>query len=536
MLEISLSKIEKSFGFNKVLDKFNMDIKTSERVALIGPNGCGKSTVLKIINNLETIDSGSISIRKNATIGYLSQIPDLRKDNYTVREVLLESFNDLIILSDHLKELESKMSTCKGKDLDKAILSYTSLQEKYMNMGGYEIDSTISKVCAVFKITELMMEQSYNSLSGGEKTIVNLASLVISKPSILLLDEPTNHLDIDALEWLENYLINYHGTVLIVSHDRYFMDKVINKIVLIEKGSEVVFYGNYSNYLKENEKRIMDEFKNYKTQEKQIDAMKKAIKRLEEWGRQAAPEGGMFFRRAHNIQRRLDRMEILEKPLEKKEIPIAFKFDKRSANNVLNIKDLDLSIEKKELYNNVNLKINFKDKVCIMGKNGTGKTTLIKEILNNNNEHIIMGSNVHIGYIPQEIHFKNDKETVIEYARHNFHEDENKLRSGLVRYLFFGDDIYKEIRVLSGGEKVRLLLFDLINSDCNFLILDEPTNHIDIETKELLENSLKKYLGTILFISHDRYFINELATKIFYIDNLKIKEYDGNYNYFINHK
>lgn len=537
MLEISLNKIKKNYGFNNVLENFNLDIKTGERVALIGPNGCGKSTVLNIIYGTENILEGTVSIRKGITIGLLSQIPDIRKEDYSVKNVLLENFAELLSMRNKLNSLEEKLSKVSGKELDKVINNYTNLQDKFINSGGYEIESLINKVCSVFKISDEMLEESYNDLSGGEKTIVNLASLVIKKPSILLLDEPTNHLDIDALEWLEEYLRNYKGTVVIVSHDRYFLDAVTNKTILIYRGKEEIFFGNYSYFIKENERRILAEFENYKNQQKKIEAMEKAIKRLQEWGKQS--DNPIFFKRAENIRKRLERMELIEKPLTSKEIPIQFKVDLRSGNDVLSIKDINITLGNKLLLKNSNLNLYWGEKTCLMGKNGTGKTTLINAILNKNISYtgtISIGTKINIGYIPQEIHFENEKETLLEFARRNFSGDITALRSALSKYLFYGDNIEKRVGILSGGEKVRLMLFSLIQSNCNLLILDEPTNHIDIDTREILENALKEYKGTLLFISHDRYFINNVADKIFYIENNIIKTYNGNYDYYKNHR
>ncbi len=530
MLEISLSKVIKNYGFNNILNEFNLDINTNERIALIGSNGSGKTTLLNIINGTENIQSGQVSIRANSSIGMLSQIPSKMDENYLVKDLLLDHFKEVFEIEKKIKELEKNMSIKTGKELDKILKSYSFYQSRFESLNGYAVESQISKVCNVFKINNDMQNQIYNSLSGGEKTIINLAVLLLKSPSILLLDEPTNHLDMDMIEWLEDFLNSYKGTVLIVSHDRYFLDATTTKTVLVDSGKSEIFHGNYSYYLIENEKRTLREFEQYKNQQKQIEAMEKAIKRLQEWGKQA--DNPIFFRRAANIQKRLDKMNKIDKPEEKKKIPISFSVDKRSGNEVLIIKELNLKIENKELINNGNLIINYGDKVSLLGKNGTGKTTLIREILKNNNNSIKIGSSVNIGYIPQEIRFVNESETIIEYARKNFVGDLTDLRRELTKYLFYGDNIYKRVGSLSGGEKVRLMLFSLIENNINFLILDEPTNHIDIETREVLENSLINYKGTLLFISHDRYFINKIAEKIYEINNKQIVYYGGNYNYF----
>ena len=532
MIEINLNNVKKSYGFKNILDGLNIEIKTGDKISLIGENGCGKTTILNIINKLESIDSGSLAIRNGATIGYLNQQPENIYHNKIVKDILYESLNDILELEKLLKKYEIKMIDSPN-DIN-IINKYLNIQEKYMHIGGYEVNTLIEKIAHGLNINHLM-DKNFNLLSGGEQKRVTLAAIIIKKPSILLLDEPTNHLDIDTLEWLENYLNKYNGTILVVSHDRYFLDKVTNKTILIENGKSITFNGNYSYFLIENELRIEREFKEYKDQQKLITAMKKKIKQLEEFGRLAYPTGDPFFRRAENIRKRLERIEIKDKPIIKKELPMNFEFDKRSGNDVLKINNFDLSIEDKILIKNINIKVNHGDKICIIGNNGCGKTTLIKQIINNQTPNIKIGSNIKIGYIPQQINFEKE-ETILEYAHKYFYGEESHLRSALNKFCFYGEDVFKKTTKLSGGEKVRLKLFALIQDKCNFIILDEPTNHIDIYTKETLEESLKEFNGTLLFISHDRYFINKLANKILYINNNTMTEYIGNYNDFIRYK
>ena len=536
MIEISISKVSKNFGFKKILDNFDFDAMPLERIALIGPNGCGKTTLLKLIAGIENPNSGTISIRKDATIGLLDQIPNIVSDDCAVNDILTIGLKNIYEIEDKLREIELKMSNCDSKSLDSLLRSYGRLQEEFEQVGGYEINSRISKVTNAFKIKDEMLNRPFNSLSGGEKTIINLASLVLSKPSILLLDEPTNHLDIDTLEWLENFLSNYNGTVIISSHDRYFLDKVATKTVLIENGKSEIFFGNYSYYLKENEARIMNEFNDFKDQEKQIEAMKASIKKLQEFGRLAAPLGGAFFKRAASIQKRLDKVELLDKPTQKKDLPLNFEIDQRSGNDVLVVTNLDLMAGDKVLLKNANFSIKYKEKVCLMGKNGTGKSTFIKTLLNNSNSSIKLGSNILIGYIPQEIQFEDLNTTVLDEARKTFVGTETQLRLALAKFLFYDENVFKRVGNLSGGEKVRLKLLELIQTKANFLILDEPTNHIDIETKEMLEEALTEYQGSLLFISHDRYFINKLAQRVLNINNYKVTSYMGNYDYYKEHK
>lgn len=535
MIELCLNKVVKNFGFKKVLDEFDLELKTGERVALIGPNGSGKTTIFKMIVGEDTPNSGMISIRKGATLGMLSQMPKVFSNDVTVLDVLKSGKQQVYDIEKRLREVETKMINCDPEKLDSLLKTYGALQELFENVGGYLLESDLSKVCNGFKISDEMLSRKYNTLSGGEKTIVNFATLILSEPSILLLDEPTNHLDIDTLEWLEEYLSNYKGSILISSHDRYFLDKVTNKTVLIDRGKSETFFGNYSYYLVENERRIMAEFAEFKDQQKQIAAMKASIKKLQEFGRLASPGGESFFKRAASIQKRLDSIELLDKPEEKKELPLDFQIEQRSGKDVLNISDLCAIIGDKILFDGANMYIKFGEKACLMGKNGSGKSTLIKMILGIGDGELLdgeikIGSSVKIGYLPQEIKFEDENATILETARKFYTGDETHLRASLAKFLFYSDSVFKRVGSLSGGEKVRLKLFELIQKKANFLILDEPTNHIDIDTREMLEEALNEYNGTILFVSHDRYFIDKLSRETFEIEDEKINKYIGNYS------
>ncbi len=535
MIEVSLSDVKKNFGFKNVLDGFNLEVNSGERIGLIGPNGCGKSTIFKLISKDENVDSGVVSTRRGAKVAMLSQMPPKVSDDFSVKDVLTMNFKKVYEIESVLRELEGQMAEFTGADLEKVMDRYGKLQQQFIDMNGYEIDSKVNEICNRFKIDDKLLNRRYNDLSGGEKTIVHFASIMLGEPDVLLLDEPTNNLDIDTLEWLESYLKSYNGTVIMSSHDRYFLDKVATKIVLIERGKSEIFFGNYSYFLEENERRILSEFEQYKDQQKMIEAMKKKIKQLQEFGKLAYPGGESFFKRAASIQKRLDKLELIDKPETQKEIPLNFQMNSRSGKQVLVVNDFDLSVADKELLKNVNFNLSFKDKVCLMGKNGSGKSTLIKHIMNLKendleDEHVKIGSSVEIGYIPQVIKFENDKATILDVARKSYNGSETHLRASLAKFMFNGENVFKRVGTLSGGEKVRLKLFELIQKNTNLLIMDEPTNHIDITTKEVLESALKDFGGTILFISHDRYFINELAKKILYIEDKKINEYLGNYD------
>lgn len=542
MIEIALSNVDKNFGFKKIFDSFDLEIISGEKVGLIGPNGCGKSTLFKLITKEEVPSSGIVTTRKGAKVGFLPQMPMLPNENISVSEFLSSSFEEIYRISKEMRLLECEMTNSQNEDMEKILNRYGVLQQRFDDLGGYLIDSKINEICNKFGIDSELLERDFSKLSGGEKTIVCFAKIMLSDPDILLLDEPTNNLDIDTLEWLEKFLQNYTGTILMSSHDRYFLDKVATKIVLIERGKSEIFHGNYSYYLKENEKRILSEFEQYKDQQKMIDAMKKKIKQLQEFGSKASPSGESFFKRAASIQKRLDKIELLNKPETAKEIPLNFQMTNRSGKQVLAVHDLNLSIDDKTLLEQVSFDVLFKDRTCLMGKNGCGKSTLIKHIIDlyNGESHdgndIKIGSNVLIGYIPQVIEFDDDTKTLLEVARKTFNGTETQLRSSLAKFLFYGNDVFKRVNMLSGGEKVRLKLFELMQQNINFLIMDEPTNHIDITTREVLESALSEFQGTILFISHDRYFINEIAKKVLYVEDKNITEYLGNYDDYRNTK
>lgn len=539
MTDISIANAKKKYGFKNVLDDFALEVTSGEKIGLIGPNGCGKTTLFKLITKEENLDAGSISIRKGANVRLLSQMPPVVSDSCTVKDILTRDFKDIFEIEALMKNLEEQMATAEPDKLEQILDRYGKLQTRFMDLDGYAVDSKISELCNKFRISEDMLNRKFNTLSGGEKTIVNLASIMLSNPDVLLLDEPTNNLDIDTLELLESYLKNYTGTIILCSHDRYFLDKVVSKIVLIERGKSEIFFGNYSYYLKENERRILAEFEQYKDQQKMIEAMKRKIKQLQEFGKLAYPGGESFFKRAASIQKRLDKMELLEKPETAKEIPLNFQMNDRSGKQVLMVRDFDLSVADKDLLNQVSFNVVFKDRTCLMGKNGSGKSTLIKYIMNlyeneQDDNNIRIGSNVSIDYIPQTITFEDDNATILDTARKSYYGSETHLRASLAKFMFNGENVFKRVGTLSGGEKVRLKLFELMQRNVNLLIMDEPTNHIDITTQEVLEEALKDYPGTILFISHDRYFINEIAKKILYIENKGIKEYIGNYDDYIN--
>lgn len=535
MIEIELNKIKKNYGLKNILDGFSLELKTGERVALIGQNGSGKSTILKIIAKQESVDSGTINIRNGAKIGILNQIYENEKEDISVEKFLYKSFEEILKVEKKLNKLETQMSTEVNADkLEKIINEYGRMQERFSLMGGYEIQERFNKICSRFYINKELLKQSYNLLSGGEKTRVNLAKLLLTQPEILLLDEPTNHLDIHSLEFLEELILKYKGTVLIVSHDRYFLDKVINKTVLLENGKENIYYGNYSYFLKEDERRTLAQFENYKNQQKQIEKMKESILTLRKFGDLAGNE--MFFKRAKNIEKRLEKMEIIDRvDLNKKSLDLKFNIKKRSGNDVLKLENVEKKFDQKVIFKDANLTLNYGEKAALIGKNGSGKSTLIKMILGQDTNfqgELKLGTSIKIGYISQNIIFEDNEKTVLDYFLEGNNLSETEARSKLAKYGFRQENAFKRIGKLSGGEKVRIILMKLIQRDINFLILDEPTNHIDIDTREILEEALKEYKGTALFVSHDRFFINAIANRVLNIEDYKIKSYYGNYDDF----
>ena len=524
MIEIAFKNVRKNYGFKDVLENINFEIMTNEKVALIGANGCGKSTIFKLIIKEEIPSSGIISVRNKAKIGILNQfINDY--DNKKVKDIIKESFKEINILKEKLDKLEKKIAN--NIDINNTIIKYSKLQEEFIKLGGYEMNSNIDKLVSAFKINNLL-DKDYGLLSGGEKTIINLICVLMQKPDILLLDEPTNHLDIKMMSFLENLLKDYNATIFIISHDRYFLNRIVDKTILIEDGKNYVFYGNYDDYIIQNKNRLEKYEKDYKVQEKKICAMEKSAKRLREFAGKTGTGGEIFYKRAKSIEKRISKMDKMKRPVKEDIIPINLSSNIRSGNVVLKITNLCKRFNDKVIFNNLNLNVLYQDRICIFGSNGCGKTTLLKEILNSD-KSIYIGSSVKIGYISQIINFNDETISIYEEARKYFIGDESYLRSALNKFLFKKDDIYKRLNKLSGGERVRLKLFCLINNEYNFLIFDEITNYIDISTKEVLESAIKNFNGTVLFISHDRYFIDQVATKIALIKNYNIKVFDGNY-------
>ncbi len=557
MIELSINNLTKYYGATKIFENISFEVKTRERIGLIGKNGCGKTTVMKIImgrylggipgvNKLEEdglntdgsltedYQGGEVNLRKDVKVGYLNQIP-VYKEGVKAIDVIRMALQEVFLLQSKLSELENQFQFLSDDALDKALKQYTRLTEEYEQAGGYELETKINKITDGLKIDSGMKEMSFASLSGGEKTRVILAKILLEEPDILLLDEPTNHLDLETTEWLEGFLKSYNGSVLMISHDRYFLDSVAGKIVELEFNRTGIYYGNYSYYVLEKERRFLIEYKHYLSQQKKIEQMEQQIEQYRIWGRMRDSEA--MFKRAKVLEKRLEKIEVLDKPVKtSKRVQFNQDIGSRTGNMVLDIGNLSKGFEENPLLIDVEFTLFYQDSACIIGKNGCGKTTLLKMILGElqpDTGTIKTGSQVKIGYLPQQVTFQDEEQTILEYFTYHHNITYEAARSQLARGLFFKEDVHKKIRILSGGEKSRLRLCSLTFEKVNLMVLDEPTNHLDIESREVLEKTLAEYEGTLLFVSHDRYFINKIADKIMVIENSNLKVYPGDYSYYL---
>ncbi|AVP45463.1 ABC transporter ATP-binding protein [Bacillus cereus] len=527
----SVNNVTKSFGGNTIFENISLEIKNGERVGLVGRNGSGKTTIFGLLTGMESLDAGAIHMKKGTRIGHVAQIPKF-DEVMTVYDVLSSAFKVEKELEKEMHALEKNMAVEQEQSaLEKLMERYGVIQEKFAFLGGYEIEANIMKVANGLQVTDLF-SRVFTELSGGEQTKVSLAYMLLQKPDLLLLDEPTNHLDLFAVEWLEQFLKEYTGTVMVISHDRYFLDEVVTKIFDLEDGEIHVYHTNYSQFVEEKEERLLQEFQAYQEQQKKIKKMKEAIKRLREWANQANPPNEGLHKRARNMERALERIEKLKRPiLERKQMGLQFEGQERSGKDVVVMKEVSKGFAGRPLFEQANLHVRFQERAAIVGRNGTGKTTLLKLLLEEIKPdigEIRIGSSVKIGYLSQHT-YGNVKSNVLEAFREYVAVTEGEARHILAKFLFYGPAVFKKVTQLSGGEKMRLRLAQLMYQDINFLILDEPTNHLDIESREVLEEALEQYNGTILAVSHDRYFLNKLFEKTYWIDECKLFEFAGNY-------
>ena len=531
---LACHNISKAFGDQIIVKSGSFHIEDREKAALIGLNGAGKSTLLKMIMKELPADDGEIIIAKGKTIGYLSQHQELSSEN-SILEELKTAKAEVIQMEKQIRVMELEMKHLEGEELENRLHSYHLLTERFEQANGYAYQSELVGVLKGLGFHENDFSKSVDTLSGGQKTRVALGKLLLTKPDILLLDEPTNHLDMNSISWLENYLLNYSGAVLIVSHDRYFLNRVVSKVIEIEAGSIMSFQGNYTDFA-EKKKRIREaKIKEYLNQQAEIKHQEAVIDKLRSFNREKS------IKRAESREKLLDKMERLEKPMEEsRELHFSLEPSCISGNDVLSVEGLGKSYGDLKLFENVSFEIKRGEHVAIIGDNGTGKTTLLKilnEVIAADKGSFRLGSKVQIGYYDQEHHVLHMDKNMFDEISDDYPTLTNtQIRNTLAAFLFTGDDVYKLIGDLSGGERGRVSLAKLMLSEANFLILDEPTNHLDIASKEILEKALNEYTGTVLYVSHDRYFINQTATRIMDLVNGTFVNYIGNYDYYLEKK
>ncbi|WP_413309740.1 ABC-F type ribosomal protection protein [Bacillus sp. 1P10SD] len=533
MIICSVNHIAKSYGGNLIFKDISLEILEGSRIGLVGRNGGGKTTLMKLLANQETVDEGVIHWKKGLKIGYLAQIPDYK--NLKVKEVLKTAFAQLIDVETKLQQLEIEMGQeISSNQLQRLMDQYGKLQDDFIVNGGYEMDAQLERIANGLNITGLLYKD-FSSLSGGEKTKVGLGLSLLINPDLLLLDEPTNHLDLKAIEWLGTFLNEFKGTIVLISHDRYFLDEVVNKVLEMEDGEVDLYHTNFSGYVKEKEERLLREFQEYQEQQRKIKKMKEAIKRLRDWANRSNPPSAALHKRATNMQRALDRIEKLERPkIDVKKMAIDFEAHDRSGKDVIVIEDVSKAFGDRVLFEHVNMHVQYKDRVAIVGENGTGKSTLLKMILKQMEADkgiVKVGSNVKLGYLSQHVFEDIGDESLINVFRSEVVVNEGEARHILARFLFYGPAVFRKVNQLSGGERMRLRLAQLMYQDINLLILDEPTNHLDIDSCEVLEEALEQFNGTILAVSHDRYFLNKLFNKIYWLQNGTVHFFDGNYDW-----
>lgn len=525
---LSCSNISKSFLDKNVLNHISFHIEEHDKAALIGNNGAGKTTLFKILTNALPSDEGTIAYSKDCSIGYLKQHMELHSD-YTVYEELLHVFDSVIALEARLHELEAEIAKTSSLEL---IHTYDQLRIQFENSKGYEYKSLVKGVLKGLGFDDSVYDKPISILSGGQKNRVALGKLLLEEPTLLLLDEPTNHLDIEAIEWLEGFLKTYKGAVMIISHDRYFLDKIVNKVIHLEFGKCFVYSGNYSDYMIKSEKEYEAAVKHFEKQQREIAQQQAVIAKLKQFNREKS------IRRARSREKMLDKIEVMDMPMmDNKPMQLSLTPRITSGQDVLTVYELSKAFEDQFLFQNVNFDIKKEEKVALVGPNGVGKTTLFRIILDQaaaSGGTIKLGSNVIIGYYDQEHANLDTSNTVMEEIQLAFPELKNgEIRNALAAFLFTNEDVFKTISTLSGGERGRVALAKIMLSKANFLILDEPTNHLDILSKEILENAINSYEGTVLYVSHDRYFINQTATKVIHMTKGGMTEYLGDYDYYL---
>ena len=530
MIDISVSNLVKEFEVgNKILNGLTFQVDTGERVGLLGPNGCGKTTLLRILTGVMDYDEGDVVLAPGKRLGLISQIP-VYPAGFTVEDVLATAFEPLHRMEEEMTQLATEMA--QG-NTDPAVMSrYDKLTAAFEAAGGYDTQTKTNKVCNGLSIPQTMREQLFDKLSGGEKTRVNLARLILEDTDILLLDEPTNHLDLRATEWLEEYLEKFKGTVLTVSHDRYFLDKVVDRIIEIQEGRAEFYSGNYSFYAVEKERRYEEKLKQYEKEQAKIQQLEKAAEQLRTWAYSGMDK---TFKRAQSMEKRIERMRVTDRPKKERKMEVRFGEREFRGDEVLTIKNLKKSFGDRTLFSDVNLEVAGGERIALLGDNGTGKSTLIKILMGEeepDSGKLRLGPTVKIGYLPQIIHFSHPERNLVDTMLYDLDCTAQTARNRLAAFKFRGEDVFKPVSALSGGEQSRLRLCMLMDAKINLLILDEPTNHLDIQSREWIEEAVEEYEGNLLFVSHDRYFIERFASRIWLLEDGHITDFKGTYEEF----
>lgn len=528
---LNATNISKSFGSNEIIKDATFLVNEHEKVAIVGVNGAGKTTLLKILTGEDSADSGSITLAKDAKLGYLRQINNV-DSALSIIDELYTVIEPILNMEKRMSQMQEDMKHLTGSELEELYSSYTALTHSYELMDGYAAKSRVVGILKGLGFEEADFDRKINTLSGGQKTRVFLAKLLLEEPDIILLDEPTNHLDLRSIEWLESYLLNYKGAVIIVSHDRYFLDKIVSKVIDIENGNVQMYLGNYTDFSNKKQMLLDAKMKEYLNQQQEIKHQEAVITKLKQFNREKS------IKRAESRQKQLEKIERVEAPQTYSEnMRLSLDISKESGKDVLTVHNLSKSFDHKKLFWDINFEIKRGERVAIIGDNGTGKTTLLKIInglLNPDTGEVIYGSNVSVAYYDQEHQVLHMDKTLFDELSDTYPDMTNtQIRNILAAFLFTGEDVYKKIADLSGGERGRVSLVKLMLSKANFLLLDEPTNHLDIVSKDVLENALNNFPGTVCYVSHDRYFINKTATRILDLTENRLLNYIGNYDYYI---
>lgn len=531
---LQCSHIHKAFITDVVLTDISFHINENEKAAIVGINGSGKSTLIQIIMGMQSADSGEVIIAKDTTIGYLAQNQEY-DSNATILDEMQNARPEIPQLEKQLALMSEQMNLASGEELQALIRQFDQAQHRFEQLNGYSYQSELTGVLKGLGFTEDDFSKSIDSLSGGEKTRVALAKMLLTAPDLIILDEPTNHLDLNAIHWLEGYLTQYKGAVLLVAHDRYFLDKIVTKVIELRQTKASVYTGNYTQYQQKRQLVIESMMKQYLNQQAEIKHQEEVITKLRQFNREKS------IKRAQSREKKLDKMERLDKPTEENtQMHLLFSPKYQSGNDVLSVKNLTKSYGDTTLFSNISFDIKRGERIAIIGDNGTGKTTILKilnQLIDADGGSFTLGTNVQIGYYDQEHQVLHKEKTLFDEIQDTYPDMNNtSVRNVLAAFLFTEDDVFKQIKNLSGGERSRVSLAKLMLSDANFLILDEPTNHLDIDSKAILENALNQFEGTVLYVSHDRYFINATATKILDLTNKTILSYIGNYDYYLEKK